>query len=342
MREAMKAAVLTEKRTIQTQEVPRPQPTRGEVLVRVHFCGICGSDLHFFQQGLPEPAILGHEFSGEIAELGKAVQGWKVGEAVTAYPSIPCGSCTWCRKGQLQLCDVSISHGYGLGTRPGAMAEYIVVDASSLRRLPEGVGLKEAALAEPLGVVLHGVRSSRTRPGDSVVVIGRGTIGLLTILALSRSGVNLLHATDPIQAKRKRALELGANKAHDPEGLPPFFFSQIMGGVGPDIVFECVGIPQTLADAINYVRKGGKVLVLGVCMAPATLLPMLWNIKEVEIQGSYLMGEEYDMALEWLSNGKVPSDIILTKEVPLDEVQAVFKVLEGLNEEGKVQVRITD
>jgi L-iditol 2-dehydrogenase len=340
MEETMKASVLTQKRTVQIQEIPRPVPGPGQVLVQVHYCGVCGSDVHLFQRGLPSPNILGHEFSGVVAEVGPQTTGWESGDPVTAYPGTPCGTCHWCKRGEMQLCDQIIARGYGLGLRPGAMAEYVVVDASSLRRLPSDVGLRAAPLAEPLGVVIHGVRMSRMRPGDRAVVLGCGTIGLLTILVLSRTGAGAIHATDPIAAKRQRALDLGADQAHDPTGLSPFVFHELMEGLGPDVVFECVGIPATLSAAINYVRKAGQILVLGVGMEPATMLPMIWNFKEVEIKGSYGMGKEYDVALQWLARGQVPLDNVLTREFPMERAQEAFELLDGPNEEGKVLIRI--
>jgi len=219
------------------------------------------------------------------------------------------------------------------------MAEYVLVDASSLRRIPPGLDIRSAALAEPLGVVIHGVRMSRVRPGDRAAVLGCGTIGLLTVAVLGRTGAGAIYATDPVAAKRSRALELGARQAYDPEGLSPFIFHELMGGLGPDVVFECVGIPETLAAALNYVRKAGQVLVLGVGMEPTTLLPMVWNFKEVEIKGSYGCAEEYDMALEWLAQGRIQAETIITREFPLEQTLEAFEVMEGPNEEGKVLIR---
>jgi len=337
----MKAAVLTGKQTIEVQEVPTPRPQKGEALIKVHYCGICGSDVHIFQHGLPQPNIMGHEFSGTIAEVGDGVENWKVGEAVSCVPGIQCGVCYWCQNGQSQICEWALQKSYGTGVIPGAMAESVVVKASSLRRLPKGVGPAEACLAEPLSVCLHGVRLSRIRPGDRAVVLGCGPIGLLTTLILARSGVRSVHCTDLTESKRRRAMELGAEGAHDPKGLSPFIFHQLMDNLGPDIFYECVGIPQTLVDGINYVKKGGQVLVLGVGMEPTTLLPMIWNFKEVEIKGSFGMtGEEYDLALEWLARRWVPVEQIITREVPLDEVKWAFNLLEGPNEEVKVLVRV--
>ncbi len=324
---------------MEIRELPRPRPTAGELLVRVHYCGICGSDIHYFQQGLPNPNTLGHEFSGVVAEVGPGVEGWREEDPVTAYPGTPCGRCRWCLRGDFQLCDQIIARGYGLGLRPGAMAEYVLVDASSLRRLPPGVSLRDAPLIEPLGVAIHGVRLSRMRPGDRAVVLGCGTIGLLTVLVLFLCGAGAVHATDPVAAKRQRALALGAVSAHDPNGLSPFVFHDLMDGVGPEVVFECVGIPATLTAAVNYVKKAGQILVLGVCMEPAAFLPVIWNVKEVEIRGSYGCAAEYDTALDWMARGMVPAETLLTREFPLDQAQAAFELLEGPNEEGKVLLR---
>lgn len=335
----MNAAVLTSKRTIEVREIPRPSLGEGQVLLEVRYCGVCGSDVHMFQQGVPTPTILGHEFSGVVVEPGPGVSGWEPGEAATAYPGTPCGQCRWCLRGEIQLCDQIIPRGYGLGLRPGAMAEYVLVDASSLRRIPRGLDLGSAPLTEPLGVVIHAVRMSRVRPGDHALVLGCGTIGLLTVAVLGRTGAGAIYATDPVAAKRDRALELGARRAYDPNGLSPFIFHELMEGLGPEVVFECVGIPETLIAAINYVRKAGQVLVLGVGMEPTTLLPMIWNFKEVEIRGSYGCAEEYDTALDWLAQGKVQAERIITREFPLEQTQEAFELMQGPNEEGKILIR---
>jgi (R,R)-butanediol dehydrogenase/meso-butanediol dehydrogenase/diacetyl reductase len=219
------------------------------------------------------------------------------------------------------------------------MAEYVLVDAQSLRRVPPQVALRWAPLVEPLAVAIHGVRLSRMRPGDRAVVLGCGTIGLLTVRVLSLCGAGAVHATDPVAAKRQRALALGAASVHDPNGLSPFVFHDLMDGVGPEVVFECVGIPATLTAAVNYVKKAGQVLVLGVCMEPAAFLPVVWNVKEVEIRGSYGCAAEYETALNWMARGMVPAETLLTREFPLDQAQAAFELLEGPNEEGKVLLR---
>ncbi len=340
MEATMKAAVLIEKRKMEIQEIRRPTPGERQVVVQVHYCGICGSDVHLFQQQLPNPAVMGHEFSGVVSEVGESVTGWQPGDAVTSYPGTPCGHCHWCLRGHIQLCDQIIARGYGLGLRPGAMAECVLVDASSLRRIPPGVEVRAAPLAEPLAVALHGVRLSRIRPGDRVVVLGCGTIGLLTIVVLARSGAGAIYATDPVRVKRERAMALGVDQAYDPNGLSPFIFHELVEGLGPEVVFECVGIPATLTAAINYVRKAGQVLVLGVGMEPTTFLPMIWNFKELEIRGSYGSAVEYEMALSWLGKGWVPVDKILTRDFPLERTQEAFELLEGPNEEGKVLIRI--
>ncbi|MBW1712644.1 MAG: alcohol dehydrogenase catalytic domain-containing protein, partial [Deltaproteobacteria bacterium] len=253
----MKSALLTGKGRLEIIDGPRPRPRADEVLVRVHYCGICGSDVHIFRQGRPEPLVLGHEFSGEIAELGSKVEGWQPGQRVAVLPGAPCGQCAWCAQGQPQLCQFSLPpKGYGLGERAGALAEYIAVSASSLHRLPPGLASREAALAEPLSVVLHAVGLSRFRAGHRVLVLGCGTIGLLTVLVLSLSGAGLIMASDPMASKRQKALSLGAGQAHHPAELSFEFIQEQVGPTGPEVIFECVGVGQSLNAAFACAPKG--------------------------------------------------------------------------------------
>jgi len=337
----MREAVLIGKRNIKIQSRPLPRPKEGEVLVRIHYCGICGSDVHVFEQGRSEPLTLGHEFSGTIAEVGPGLEGWHPGEAVAVRPSAPCGVCPWCSQGQPHLCDRSLPpQGYGTGKAPGAYADYMAVDASSLHRLPPEITIRDGAFAEPLAVVMHAVRISRFKPGDRVLVLGCGTIGLLTVHVLTQCGAGLVQAIDPIKTKRDRALELGADHAHGPAELSRRFLDELIGQTGPDIVFECVGIPQTLVEAFDLAPKRGQVLVLGVGMEPALFLPKIWVFKELNIQATFGIGREFGLALKWLAAGRVSPEAFITREVSLEKLQETMDLLSCPNQEGKVIVRL--
>jgi len=337
----MREAVLTGERNIEIQSRPFPRPKAGEVLIRIHYCGICGSDVHVFEQGRPEPLTLGHEFSGTIAEAGPGVQGWHLGEAVAVRPSAPCGICPWCSHGQPHLCERSLPpQGYGTGKAPGAYADYMALDASSLYRLPPEITLRDGAFAEPLAVVLHAVRISRFKAGDRVLVLGCGTIGLLAVHVLSQCGAGFVQATDPMEAKRNKALELGADHAYDPAEISRRSLDKLVGQTGPDIVFECVGIPQTLAEAFELAPKRGQVLVLGVGMEPVFFLPKIWVFKELNIQATFGIGQEFELALKWLATGRVSPATFITREVSLEKLQETMELLSRPNQEGKVVVRL--
>jgi (R,R)-butanediol dehydrogenase/meso-butanediol dehydrogenase/diacetyl reductase len=339
--ETMREAVLTGKRKIEIQRRPLPRPKSGQVLVRIQYCGICGSDVHVFEQGRPQPLTLGHEFSGTIAEVGPSVEGWKEGEAVAVRPSAPCGICPWCSQGLPHLCERSIPpQGYGTGKAPGAYADFMVVDALSLHRLPPEITLRDGAFAEPLAVVLHAVRISRFKPGDRVLVLGCGTIGLLTVYVLSQCGAGFVQATDPMEAKRKRALELGADHAYEPAELSRRLLDEQVGQTGPDIVFECVGIPQTLSEAFDLAPKRGQVLVLGVGMEPSFFLPKIWVFKELNIQATFGIGQEFALALRWLAAGRVLPEAFITREISLEKLPETMELLSRPNQEGKVVVRL--
>ena len=175
----MRAAVFRGAGRVEVCNVPMPDVGSGEVLVQVHYCGICGSDLEAFHTGMYEPGlIIGHEFAGEVAQVGEAVDGWSVGDLVTTDDAIPCGRCPYCRQGQPTLCESLLMPGV---TLDGGMAEHVVLPAKALHRLPEGVSTRQGALVEPLAVALHGVRRSALRAGEQVLVMGAGPIGLLTL-----------------------------------------------------------------------------------------------------------------------------------------------------------------
>lgn len=175
----MKATVFRGPGRVEVTEVPKPKVGPEEVLVRVHYCGICGSDLEAYHTGMYEPGvIIGHEFAGEVVQVGANAQGWKKGERVTVNDAIPCGFCRSCRRDQYTLCESLLMPGVTLN---GGMAEYALLPAGALHRLPQGVSTRQGALIEPLAVVLHGIHRSALRPGDRVLVMGAGPIGLLTL-----------------------------------------------------------------------------------------------------------------------------------------------------------------
>jgi len=261
----MKAAFNTAKDTIEVREVDDPNPGRGEVLVRVRACGICGSDLHFYHGAFPSAAGVppGHEYAGEIVALGDGVTGIEVGDRVAVEPIRYCRECPYCVTGQYQLCPKRVL----MGTfAPGAMAEFVPVPAYGVYRLSDSLDFELGALAEPLAVAVHGLHLVDTVMGEKVLVMGSGTIGLMTVLAAKALGAGEIIATYRHDHQGQAALAAGATRAlKDGE----------TGGLereGVDVVIETVGgAAPTLSQALGIVRPGGRISVLGLFTQPSQI-----------------------------------------------------------------------
>ncbi len=260
----MRCARMFGVRDVRVVESPTPEPGPGEVLLRVRACAICASDLHMYEEGHSSgvypsgPIILGHEFSGEVAALGEGVTEWQVGDRVACEPSWHCGHCDMCREGLTNLCREIVFPSYP--DRDGAMAEYIAVPAFSLARLPERVDFIGGALAEPLGVALHAVRLSGLKAGMKVAILGAGAIGLsiLQVVKAHRAGEVLV--AEPCGPRQEAPRSLGATvRASWAELL-----DLCPQGQEPDVVFEAAGAERSFAEALEFARPEGKVMVVGI------------------------------------------------------------------------------
>jgi 2-desacetyl-2-hydroxyethyl bacteriochlorophyllide A dehydrogenase len=337
----MQAAVFKGIGEIEVTEVPRPEPGPGEVLIRVGYCGICGSDLEALQVGLYEPGlVIGHEFSGVIAELGPGVSGWKVGERVVVNDAIPCGACRPCLEGRLDGCESLTMVGV---THDGAMAEYVKITTKGLHRLPEGVTLRQGALVEPLAVALHGVRRSRLQVGDHALVMGAGPIGLLTLQCALLAGARTVSVTEINPTRAALASQLGATRVLDPTrenvGVA---LSGLTGGQGPDVVYVCTGAPKPYQDAVSLARKGGQIFVLGVCVMPVEADFMSVVLNDLCIEGSLAGRAEFPAALDFVATGRVEVEPLVSHEIPLEAVvSGGFDLLETPGSQAvKILVRI--
>ncbi len=258
----MRAARLHAARDVRIDEVPTPDAGPGEVLVRVRAVAICPSDLRLYQDGhasgvVPDhPMIQGHEFSGEVAALGEDVDGPPVGTPVAVEPSWHCGKCDVCLTGHENLCRNIVFPSFP--QRDGALAEYIACPAFAVRALPQGVSFVAGALIEPLGVGIHAVRLSGVRNGQSVALLGAGTIGMCVMLVLKARGIDRIALAEPIEARREwpRALGAGPIAASHQELLD--------AGVEADVVFECSGDNQAVEQAMRLARPAGRVVVVGI------------------------------------------------------------------------------
>jgi L-iditol 2-dehydrogenase len=342
----VKALVLTEYNHFEYYDVPEPPVGPDEVLIQVRACGICGSDLHGMDgssgRRIP-PIIMGHEAAGAIAQLGRQVTGWQVGDRVTFDSMISCGRCRFCRRGAANLCD----HRQVLGVscqefrREGAFAEYVAVPESILYRLPDGLTFERAAMAEPLSVVLHAVARATVQLGDTAVVVGAGMIGLLAVQALRAAGCGRLIAVDIDRRRLDMACRLGANTALSPAETDVVAeIGRLTGGRGADLAIEAVGFPATFATAIGVLRKGGRAALVGN-LRPQVELPLQAVVtRELTLFGSCASAGEYPACLEMIAQGAIDVDALTSAVAPLAEGAQWFRRLHQ-GGEGLLKVILT-
>ncbi|MFI5047471.1 MAG: zinc-binding dehydrogenase [Acidimicrobiia bacterium] len=326
----MRAATLTGTGGFDLVELPDPSPGPGELVLQVHACGICGSDLKVVGR-MPAGTVLGHEFCGEIVAVGAGVDDWRAGDVVAAMPLGSCGKCEWCLRDLPAHCTANDMIGVGGGH--GAFAEYIRVPAAGAVPLRVGTG-DFGALVEPLAVGLHTVVTAGVRAGDRVLVLGGGNVGAAVTLWARRSGAREVVVSDPAPTRREAAAIFGATGVHDPtDGPPP---------PGFDVVIECVGVPGMVQSAIDAAGPRGRVVIAGVCLAPDSILPATAVMKEVEIRFAVYYGrEEFAAAARLLESGDIDPAAFVSSEVPLDEIGAAFDRLLTTTTERKVFVTPT-
>jgi len=333
----MRAAVLTQiGKPLEIQTVADPVPAAGELVVRVRGSGICGSDLHWAQlgMGIQPGQVLGHEFAGEVVEVGRETGGFRVGDRVCSPPFIGCGSCAACLTGDFTLCASGVATGL---TAPGAYAELVRVGAGEALRLPESVSYRQGALVEPLAVGLHAVRQAAPPPGARVLVIGAGPIGLTVALWSRFLGAGAVVVSEPGAARRDLADRFGATAVIDPaaeEVLPGF---EAKAGAPPDLIYECVGIPGLLQQCVALAPRRSRIVVVGVCMEPDTILPFVAVTKELTLQ--FVVAYErrdFELAIAMLDQHRIASDEMITDVVGLDGFSQAFEALKRPSHECKV------
>lgn len=321
----MRTAVMQEVRKIIMEERPMPQAGPGEVLIRVSHCGICGSDIHYYEQGrvgdfvVEKPIILGHECAGVVVDTGENVTRVKKGEVVAVEPGRTCGKCEFCKSGRYNLCpDVRF-----LATPPydGAFAEYIAYPEDMVFPLPASMDTVEGAMLEPFCVGLHAAMQSECRPGQSAAVLGAGCIGLCTMLALSVMGVKEVYVADRIGKRLQMAGELGATAVVDAgEKDTVEEILKMTGGRGVDLVFETAGAEQTLQQTASLVATGGTVVLVGMAADPVFRYDFGKIMsKEVKLHTVFRYRNLYPLAIKAVSEQKVPLKKIVTDFYPFEK-----------------------
>jgi len=344
----MKVPVFTDVKNIEFQDRSKPRPGRGEAVVKVSFCGICGSDVHGFLNAImvAPGTVMGHECSGIVEELGSGDFHVIPGERVTVKPIAQCGACYWCLRGQYSLCPKALERAIGISpAHDGAFAQYVLIKYPSemLVELPDSVTLEQGALVEPLATSLHGVRLSRFKPGDTAVVIGAGMIGLGVVQFLQLGGAGKIIVLEINRKKSAIAATLGADTVLNPENAGSDVMEKIMaltGGVGADIVFECAGVPLALQTCTDYVKSGGQVMLIGINDREVAIQPFMMVVREVELKGVIGYYDEFSYVLDFLARRKVNTDVLISDSIDLHDIEEQgFKRLLAPNNLVKVLVK---
>ena len=329
----MKALLLNEYKNLELTEIPVPQPRVDELLVRVRACGICGSDVHGYDgstgRRLP-PIVMGHEAAGIVEAVGSAVSGFKPGDRVTFDSTIYCGECFFCQRGEVNLCDRREVLGVStpLFRRHGAFAEYVAVPARVSYVLPEALPFEHAAMIEAVSVAVHAVSLAPIAKDDTVVVIGAGMIGLLTLQAARAAGAERVIVVDVDATRLEMAEAMGAAitlNARECDVVKEV--ADETSGRGADLAIECVGTTATVKTAVDCARKGGAVTLVGN-VAPTVELPLQSVVsRQIRLQGSCASSGEYPQCMELMASGAIRVAPLISKVAPLADGVAWFERL---------------
>ncbi len=325
----MKASCFLGNQTFEVQEREIPKAGRGEVVIKNMVCGVCGTDVHIYygepgSADVNPPVVLGHEYAGEIVEVGEDVTALKPGDHVTVDPNIYCGQCQYCRNGKKQLCPSMQAVGV---TRDGGFAQYSLVPAAQAFKLADAVPFEAGAMAEPLACCLHGVDLAGIRPGQTVCVIGGGAIGLIMLQLCKLSGAAKLILSEPNQKRREAALQLGADLAIDP--TDPQARQSVEGAA--DVVIECVGNNPAVQSAFSFAQKGAVIVLFSVPKVDAQFPVPLFDVykKELTIKGSFVNPDTHARAVELINAGKIDFSPIITHRFNIHQLPEAIAAQQG-------------
>ena len=338
--ETMSAVVLQGKDDLSVEEIPVPAVGPNEVLAEVSHCGVCGSDLHMVIDGWGRRgSIEGHEWSGVIVAVGDAVTKWSVGDRIVGGPSPRCGECEPCRAGHPSLCTMRGTPGMGDGGQ-GAYAHFISSPELGVRRIPDNLSTREAALAEPLAVALHGITNSAIVPGERALVLGAGPIGALTIAALRALGIDDVKVSEPAPVRQELARRLGASVVVSPDELEspgPFDPGRLVNDA-VEVVLECSGHGDAMEAGLSQLKRRGRLVLVGAGMAAPKFDPNRILLNELVITGAFCYDADgFDRSLELLASGKLPlAELIDPVDVPLTGALDAMRALAA----GKIAAKV--
>lgn len=325
-----KAAYMTGLDTMEFCRIPVPAPKEGEVLVKLEYVGICGSDVHYFHDGrcgdfvVNGDFILGHECAGSVVETGAGVRELKVGDRVALEPGITCGQCEFCKSGKYNLCpNVQF-----LATPPvqGCFMNYIAYPENMCFKLPKQVSTMEGALVEPLSVGMHAANQGVIKPGDRVVILGAGCIGLVTMMACRARGAADITVVDVLEKRLEHAKSLGATRVINGKTSDALAeIAELTQGVGVEKVFETAGSPVTMAQTAHLVKRGGTIVLVGLAADPKITYdfgPIM--AKEAEIKSVFRYRNIYPSAIAAIAEGLIPVKKIVSHEFAFEDIQDAF------------------
>ncbi|WMJ89590.1 NAD(P)-dependent alcohol dehydrogenase [Anaerocolumna sp. MB42-C2] len=323
----MKVAVMNGIGEMGFEQRPIPSPKNNEVLVKLEYVGICGSDLHYYETGrigdyiVEPPFVLGHEPGGVVVEVGADVKHLKTGDRVALEPGKTCGHCEFCKTGRYNLCPEVVF----FATPPvdGVFQEYVAHEADLCFKLPDNVSTLEGALIEPLAVGFHAAIQGNARAGQTAVVLGAGCIGLVCMMALKAMGVMKVYVVDIMEKRLEKALELGATdviNASKTDAVKAIL--ELTNGAGCDLAVEAAGTEITTKQAVYMTKKGSNIVLVGYSKSGEMTLPMSLILdKELTLKTVFRYRHIYPMAIEAVAAGKVNLKGIVTNEFSLDEAQ---------------------
>jgi (R,R)-butanediol dehydrogenase/meso-butanediol dehydrogenase/diacetyl reductase len=329
----MRAAVFKEVgKPLAVEAIANPECGPSHLILKVRNCGICGSDLHMTEatsiQPLPSGSVMGHEFAGEVIEVGSAAKGkWKAGDRVAGFPFICCGEASPCLNfaGGFGACAKGM--GVGLGQSHGAYAEFVKISALGAHKIPDGVSFREGAMVEPLAVGLHAVDKANMPRGATVLVIGAGPVGLAVMLWARFLGARHVIVSEKAELRAKMAARFGATDAVDPaKAIMPQV--EAIAGSPPDVIFECVGAPGLINEVMMMAPRNCKIVIAGVCQQMDMIMPLIGIVKELNLQ--FVLGyrpADFDYVIEMIAKDRVDVEHMITDVVNLDALPAAFEAL---------------
>ncbi|OOM75928.1 sorbitol dehydrogenase [Clostridium puniceum] len=351
----MKAALWYEKKDVRVEEIEEPKVTSDGVKIKVKWCGICGSDLHeylggpiFIPVGQPHPlsgttapVVLGHEFSGEVVDIGKSVTNFKIGDRVIVEPIVACGKCPACLEGKYNLCSSLGFH--GLCGSGGGLAEYTVFPEKFVHKIPDEMSYEQAALVEPMAVALHSIRIGNFRTGDTALVLGSGPIGLATIECLKAAGAKLVIVLQRKSIRQEYAKRSGADVVLDPNEVDIVKeVKKLTNGLGVDVAFETTGAQIGLDVGLESLKFEGTLVITSIWENDAKINPNSLVFTEKKVVGTLAYRHEFPATIAQMKDGRIKAEGYVTKKIHLDEiVEEGFGALTGPEKKKHVKILVT-